>query len=637
MKLQLKPAALATLVLLSGLAVGAQADDRKVYIVQLKDEPAASYQGGVSGYAATQAQPGSSFQYHAPAAQAYVSYLGSAQASVASTVNATVLYNYTTVLNGFTAQLSDADAQTLRANPKVMAVVEDEPLKLLTISTPRFLGLSGDSGVWNLKDANGVALKGENLVIGVVDGGIWPENPAFFDQVDANGSPVKSGGTLAYGPPPASFKGGCVNATAFVASRDCNNKLIGAKAFNTTFKAQRTLDASDFADSPRNGIAVGDASPTGHGGHGDHTASTAAGNAMNPVTLYGVTPFGMASGMAPRARIAAYKVCWTFVDSTNADGTGAANTCFAGDDMAAIDQAVADGVNALNFSIGSTSTSPLNSLIEQAFFRASLAGVFVAAAADNSGLNASNVPVNSAFDHASPWITTVAAATHDRGQQGTVTLGDGRSFVGATANGNAVPQTATIRAEDAGLNGGAANLCFSSATAAAAAVPAQVLLDPAKVASKIVICTRGANARVDKSLAVKNAGGIGMILVDNGSGLVTEANSVPTVMVNATDGATIKTFAQTANATTALSAFAFATQTAPVIAGFSSRGPNLIDSNILKPDLAAPGVDVIAQYSPSLSQAQHDALVAAPSRPPRPMRQTLARRWPAHTWRGSRC
>ncbi len=629
MKLKLKPAALATLALLSGVGASAQAaeskadsaqvkngaaivamqasgvatalraDDRKPYIVLLKDEPAASYQGGLTGYVATQPAAGQSFKSRAPAVQAYVNYLSASQDAVAATVpQAEVRYKYSTVLNGFAASLSDDEVASLVLNPKVASVTPDEARKLDTISTPRFLGLDTAGGVWS-QSANGVALKGEDMVIGVVDGGIWPENPSVFDQVDASGAPVKSGGTLAYGPPPATFHGGCVDATGFVASRDCNNKLIGAKAFDSTFKSVgKTLHWTDFASSPRDSLGNGDLL-SGHGGHGDHTASTAAGNAMNPVTMTGVV-FGPGSGMAPRARIAAYKVCWTYADTAATDGSGSTNSCYVGDSVAAIDQAVADGVNAINFSISGSTTS-VNDLVEQAFYRASLAGVFVATSAGNSG------PGNTVA-HLGPWETTVAASTHDRFLQGTITLGNAATFNGASLNTKAVPQTATIRAEDAGMNGGAANLCFSDSAAAAGA--GQVLLDPAKVNGKVVICTRGNNARVDKSLAVFNAGGVGMIMADNGSGLVAEAHSVPTIMVSAADGATIKTYAQGSSPTAALSAFSIGSTPAPIMANFSSRGPNLGDANVLKPDLTAPGVDVIAQVTPPLTQTQRDALVA---------------------------
>ncbi len=313
---------------------------------------------------------------------------------------------------------------------------------------------------------------------------------------------------------------------------------------------------------------------------------------------------GSASGMAPRARIAAYKVCFTYVAPQATDGTGSENRCSSADSMAAIDQAVKDGVNAMNFSIGG-STNTTNDMVEQAFYRATLAGIFVAAAAGNDG------PTNTA-NHPRSLLTTVAAATHDRLLSGDVTLGNTAKYTGASLNVNALSSAPLIRAEDAGVGGANASLCFTSGDQTTYGTPAgSTLLDTTKVAGKIVICTRGTNDRVHKSLAVLNAGGVGMIEVDNGAGLVAEVHSVPTIHVSAADGAAIKAYAAAGGSPTAAeSAFYFGKQPAPTIAAFSGRGPNMADSNILKPDLAAPGVGVIASVTPAYTQDQRNQLAA---------------------------
>ena len=623
MMLKLKPAALATLVMLSTLSAGVHAstatigqsegpvfvgggqDGRKTYIVQLKAEPAASYKGGVAGYAPTQAASGTRFSFDSAAVQAYVGYLDGVQSSVVSTVaDAPVLYRYKVVFNGFSARLTDEQAISLKQNPAVADVQEERVLQLDTISTTNFLKLTAPGGLWS-QSQGGFAIKGENMVAGIVDGGIWPENPAFADRVDINGKPTfNPAGTLAFGPKPATFLGGCVAGEGFAPLTHCNNKLIGAKFFNAGFLAYQastlastnpaTTHWSDFA-SPRD--SVGGAS--GKGGHGDHTASTAAGNAGATAIVNGLA-LGEASGMAPRARVASYKVCWTYNDTTTTDGSGNRNSCFQTDTIAAIDAAVADGVNVINYSISGSQTSSADG-VEQAFYRASLAGVFVAASAGNSG------PGN-AVAHISPWLSTVGASTHDRNFQADATLGNGAKYFGASQNQVNLAQTALVRAEDVGVGGGNANLCYS-----VGATGGQVLLDPVKVNGKVVICTRGGNARVDKSLAVLNAGGVGMILADNGGGLVAEAHSVPSVHVSATDGTTIKAYALAnapPGATSAISAFYAGTKPAPLMAGFSSRGPNQGDSNILKPDMTAPGVDIIASVTPALTNAQRDQVVA---------------------------
>lgn len=593
---KMKFAVLAAMVLASGLAMSASTDGRKTYIVQLKGEPAVTYQGGLAGLAATAPPRGSSFAYRSVGVQAYVNHLRQQQGSVAATVGrAPVIANYHAVFNGFAARLTPDEVMALKANANVAEVFEDQARTTTTISTPKFLGLTAPGGLWS-QIVSGSAVKGEGTVIGVVDTGIWPEGPSFFDRVDGTGAPVSSGGTLAYGPAPVTFTGGCVAGEGFVPAQHCNNKLIGAKFYNAGFLASGLVKNWSEFYSPRDSIGGNLA----HGGHGDHTASTAAGNSLAPAVVAGIA-MGPASGMAPRARVAAYKVCWTYDDPSANDGTGSRNSCFSSDSMSAIDDAVKDGVNAINYSISGSQTS-VNDPVEQAFYRAALAGVFVAASAGNSG------PSN-AVAHISPWLTTVAASTHDRALQADVTLGNAAKYTGASINTTVLPFKPLIRSVDGGLlnadpNG--VNLCFSSPAA----------LDPAKVGGKIVVCARGTNARVDKSAAVLAAGGVGMILVDNGGGLVAEAHSVPTVHVTAADGAFINTYAASLTGTASLSAFYTGVKPAPVMAGFSSRGPNQGDGNVLKPDLTAPGVDIIAAVSPGLTVAQRNAIVAGTLVPP---------------------
>jgi hypothetical protein len=185
-----------------------------------------------------------------------------------------------------------------------------------------------------------------------------------------------------------------------------------------------------------------------------------------------------------------------------------------------------------------------------------------------------------------------------------VVLGNGATYTCASMNINPLPAAPMIRAEDAavaGANASLVTLCYSASSNGGVAV-----LDPAKVAGKIVTCTRGVNARVDKSLAVKEAGGVGMVEIDNGVGLVAEVHSVPTVHVTAADGAAIAAYAASQNSSASMTKFVPGTSAlkAPVMASFSSRGPNLYDANLLKPDLTAPGVDIIAGVTPELTAGQ---------------------------------
>ena len=592
---KLRFTSLAALMLLAGLSTSAFAQSRSTYIVQLAAEPVASYAGTVPGYSATLPAPGTRLNSRSAAAMAYKGYLDAQQTSVTSLIaGAPIVARYSTVYNGFAARLTAAEVQALKSSPLVVDVFADEARKLETISTPAFLGLSTPGGVWSQTIA-GLALKGEDIIIGVVDGGIWPESPSYADRVDGS-TPVFGTGSLAYGPPPAGWTGTCMAGEGFTPAAHCNNKLIGAQYFNAGFLASgNTKHWTEFY-SPRDSVA----GATGHGGHGSHTSSTAGGNSGAPVTLGG-NYVGTASGIAPRARIAAYKVCYTYVNAAAEDGTGSQNSCFTSDSVAAIDKAVADGVHVINYSISGSQTS-VNDPVEQAFLRSANAGVFVAASAGNSG------PVV-AVAHVSPWLTTVAASTHDRALAANATLGNGAVYTGASFNATALPATPVIRAEDAGLPGANATqlrLCYLT--------PA--VLDPAKVTGKVVVCTRGTNARTDKSAAVKAAGGVGMVLADNGAGLVADVHSVPSVHVSAADGAAIKTYAQAGGGTVAIGTYFNAGQPAPIMAGFSSRGPNAGDANMLKPDLTAPGVDIIATVTPGLSNAQRDAVANGTLVPP---------------------
>jgi hypothetical protein len=604
MTFQVRPIAFAVAILLSGAAGLTQAQEvRRPYIVQLQAEPAATYKGDIAGLAATAPAPGAAFDYHTAPVQDYVQYLGSKKSEVLATIaNATVIADYDVVLNGFTALLTDAEVLSLKANAAVADVQADQARQFDTVTTSAFLGLSKSGGLWS-QYAGGSLVKGEDMVVGIVDGGIWPENPSFADRVDADGKPTfDSNGSLAYTSAPVTFKGTCVSGQGFDPAKHCNNKLIGAQYFNAGFiAAGKTLNWSDYI-SPRDSnigtATVAGVVSTGHGGHGDHTASTAAGNANVPVTLAGAY-MGTATGMAPRARISAYKICWTYNDTAATDGTNATNSCYNSDAVSAIDAAVKDGVNVINYSISGSQTAS-NDAVELAFYRASLANVFVAASAGNSG------PAN-AVAHISPWLTTVAASTHDRNYVADVTLVTGTKYTGASLNNTVLPNAPMIRAEDAGVGGITASLCYSSGP-----IAGQALLDPAKVNGKIVVCTRGNNDRVDKSRAVLNAGGVGMILADTGAGLVADAHSVPSVHVTAADGAAIKAYvvAQAAAARASIGTFYNSPKPAPIMASFSSRGPNMGDANILKPDLTAPGVDIIAAVTPALTQAQRDAVAA---------------------------
>ncbi|MFC5462378.1 S8 family serine peptidase [Massilia niabensis] len=607
--MNLRPVSFAVLTLLSSLALTASAQEvRRSYIVQLADKPVASYTGGVAGLQATKPAAGQRLDVSAADVQAYIGYLEQKQNNVLSTVGtAQLTHKYKVVFNGFAALLTDAEVKALKGDPAVAAITADEERQLDTNYTPAFLGLDKPTeGLWN-QQSGGKEKAGDGVVIGIVDSGLWPENKAFADRVDANGEPTFDvSGTQVYGAVPAGWKGACETGEGFTAEH-CNNKLIGARYFNKTFKLSgRAQHWSDFT-SPRD--SVGGA--TGKGGHGTHTASTAGGNHGVSATMNGLS-MGKVSGIAPHARIAAYKVCWTYVDPTNPDGSGSRNGCFNSDSVAAIDQAVIDGVNVINFSISGSQTSVADA-VELAFFGAADANVFVAASAGNSG------PANTVA-HLSPWITTVGASTHNRLNGATVTTGAGIKYVGASLNTTALPQTPAISARDAGLvpfaslnpaDQLARRLCYTAADRTAYGGSPAAALDASLVNGKVVLCERGNSARTDKSRAVAEAGGAGMVLIDTANSLVSEIHSIPTVHISLADGTALRTYVQ-ANAGATVSIGTWSPQVgaapAPVMASFSSRGPNRGYNNILKPDLTAPGVDILAGYTPAQTQAERDAI-----------------------------
>ena len=551
-------AGLSTMTATAAFAAGEKGKGvNKAYIVQMIDLPVTAYSGGVRGYAATKPAKGRKIDPNGPAVVSYKALLNSKHDAALARVGASKkLYSYGYVFNGFAAELTEAQAQRLRQTPGVLAVTKDTARQMTTSSTPDFLGLRAADGAW-------AQAKGENVIIGIVDSGIWPEHPSFSDRTPD--------GKRAYQQIPG-WHGKCTPGDSFNGSH-CNQKLIGAQYFNSGYGGNAGIKA-EFPDEFN--------SPRDADGHGSHTASTAGGNENVPATGAAAV-LGRISGMAPRARIAAYKVCW---------GNHGQGGCFGSDSVAAIDQAVADGVDVINFSISGTSTNFLDP-VEVAFLFAADAGVFVATSAGNSG------PGSSTVAHPSPWVTTVAAGTHNRDGVGSVTLGNGASYQGASVAAPVGPRplvnsAAVAIAGATATQLGQAALCYGAADGA-------VVLDPVKVAGKIVVCERGVTGRVNKSLAVQQAGGVGMILVNTSPNSINaDLHFVPTVHLQDTARAAVKAYAAVSGATAVINASTLVYNApAPLTAAFSSRGPLLGgNGDLLKPDLMAPGQDILAAVSP---------------------------------------
>lgn len=549
------------------------------YIVVLAGKPAATYDGGTPGLAATKPQNGRKLDAERPEVQRYQAHLENQQESVAGAENIQIKHKYTAAINGFSADLTAEQAVKLAKDPAVLMVAPDTE-NAPDYSTTDFLKLSGASGLWNTT-FGGQENAGKGVVVGVIDSGYTPSNPFFAgdDVQPLNGEPqvgvpyrtadgkiamLKSDGDT--------FVGECQKGQGSGATfdgRECNSKVLSARYF-----------ADDFLKyvAPQNRAPEELISPVDVGSHGTHTASTAAGNANVHANL-GATDMGITSGVAPAAKVSVYKVCW---EDDNPDTGG----CYSSASVAAINQAILDGVDVLNYSI-SGSTSTTTDPVALAFLSAASAGIFVAASAGNSGPTASTV------NHGAPWLTTVAASSFSTELQGTVEFEDGSKFRGASLMAAPVPASNVVLAANAAAAGASSpELCAPN------------VLDPSKVAGKIVVCDRGVVDRVAKSAEVKRAGGIGMILVNlSTSSEDLDRHSVPTVHVNPPATQQIKDKI-TANPSIKVALVNKDTTGLPVapqpqVAGFSSRGPLLATgSDLLKPDVAAPGVAVLAGVSP---------------------------------------
>ncbi|HSC09088.1 MAG TPA: S8 family serine peptidase, partial [Steroidobacteraceae bacterium] len=312
---------------------------QKTYIVQMANDPIAAYKGRIAGLAATKPAPGQKVNPSSAAYKNYAAHLEKLHDQVLAAVGGGAkVYDYNVVFNGFAAVLTPGQAEMLRGQPGVLNVWEDEKLKPHTQSTPQYLGLTGGNGPWSH------GFVGENVVIGMIDSGVQPDHPSLAD-VPTHKKGDK-GPKIPYGPPPSGWTGtGCdFGNTAFNpndAAFTCNNKLLKAQSFSEGFL---------LGDAPEDVFAEGEfLSARDSDGHGTHTTTTAGGNNGVPAVIDG-DPVGNVSGMAPRARIATYKVCW---EAPDPDDSG----CAASDSMAAIDQAVEDGVDVINFSIGGLSPS----------------------------------------------------------------------------------------------------------------------------------------------------------------------------------------------------------------------------------------------------------------------------------------
>jgi hypothetical protein len=519
--------------------------DSAVYIVQMTDD-------GVLANEETAPETGTKVNPHASDVVAYVDHLNNSHDNALAAVGASAgkLYHYNYALNGFAAVLTPGQAAALEARDDVKAVWQDAFHQKTTNNSSDFLGLNDADGGLRAD----LGLTGEDVIIGVIDTGAWPEHPSFSDQSDLAFRPGQSGKRKRVYDAPEGWFGICQSGERW--SHHCNNKLIGARYFFSGF-SQAGVITNDY-------LSARDAD-----GHGTHTAGTAGGNEGAQASIGG-KDLGTVSGVAPRARIAVYKALWN-----GSQGGG-----YSSDLAAAIDAAVADGVDVINYSVGS-SAQQLLSPDTIAFLFAADAGVFVASSAGNSGPGPNTVGSPAGV----PWLTSVGASTQNTKLEGAAVLGDDTEIKGASMTDGA-DLTFLVDSADAG-----SELCF----------PGE--LDPAVVSGNIVLCKRGLIARVDKSLAVAQAGGAGMIFYNasDSQSLIADLHHVPSVHISNTDGLAVKAYI-TANGEAAMASITggeYVYADGPNMAGFSSRGFNGAQPDLIKPDITGPGVGILAGLTPT--------------------------------------
>lgn len=513
-------------------------------VIKLNYDPLATYAGDVAGYPATSPAVTGKPLTGASAERRYAGHVGAMEQAFVTRLrglvpDALVRSRLRTVYGGVAATVpANRIAEVLRI-PGVLAVQRDLVHRPLTDASPTFIGANTI-----YPGLGGKAKAGRGVIVGMLDTGVWPEHPSFAPTSVLSAPPPKADGTARacdFGDNPLTPA-----SDVFV----CNNKIIGGAAFLNTYLSNPARAAAEKYRTARDSQ-----------GHGTHTASTAAGDVVDSAVLLG-TDRGPIHGIAPGAWLSIYKVC-------------GAQGCYSSDAAAAVQQAILDGVNVINYSIGG-GTETVADPVELAFLDAYAAGVFVSTAAGNDGPTAGTV------EHLSPWVTTVGATTQARRFTSTLSLRS--TTASATFTGASITQ----------------GVGSSRPVLGSAAPYNRVLCDAPAAAGtftgKIVVCQEGGLAPVEKSFNVRQGGAVGMILYSTTGGELSTGNFwLPTVHL--ASGTALLAFI--AAHTSAMASFTTGAKTSgqgDVLAGFSSRGPS---GPFLKPDLAAPGVEILAGQTPT--------------------------------------
>ncbi|WP_100641509.1 S8 family peptidase [Alteromonas facilis] len=564
-----------------------------IYIVHLENDPVAIYNGGIEGLEATnpnqkartltEAKTSTKLDVNAPEVVAYASFLENRQAETISKVkqvagSAKVLAQYKYALNGMAIKVMPSEAEAISKLPGVKYVERDQ---LFTVDTDTGPGLIGAPSVWNGSANNGNEAAGEGVVVGIIDSGINTDHDSF---ADVSGDGYDHTNPLGEGV----YLGDCAGDFPEL----CNDKLIGVYSYPVI--TDNYDDTDVFPPGlPKNG--------EDYGGHGTHVASTAAGNILYDVPeslpelgsddSSGVETgfvFDRISGVAPRANIVSYQVCFggrSSAGDTYGDCPGAAIA-------AGIESAIADGVDVINYSISGGGFS-WNSSTELAYLSARNAGIFVATSAGNGGPGAATTP-----KHA-PWYTAVAAAEHGRSveypkQIGDFTGGDSElADITGVSNSGAITASIVYAGDFENPNDPDND-------------PAQCL-EPFPAGTfngEIVVCDRGSIARVQKAINVADGGAGGYVLANVAGGsntLNSDIYVIPGIHVDIDQGALLRDWLASgeghmATITASEGTLVIDDSRVDVLAGFSSKGPNTSFST-LTPTITGPGVNIYAAYA----------------------------------------
>lgn len=478
-------------------------------------------------------------------------YTSIISSSSSSSSPASIVHVYNAPIHGFSAILTREQVQIIRKIPGILSLYPDRVLHLHTTRSPSFLGLHqtpNSSSFPNTPESDSI--------IGFIDTGIWPEHPSFSDHN--------------IGPIPAHWNGHCQNGFKFNHTH-CNRKIIGATFFSGGYDAW-------FGQSDKTGNEF--RSPRDSDGHGTHVASIAAGAPVPRSGFFGFAS-GLARGIAPRARISVYKVCW-------------ASGCLLSDVCKAFETAISDGVDIISLSLGSSRLPFYLDILSVVSFRAFSKGIFVAASAGNEG------PALATVANEPPWVTTVGAGTIDRDFPAIINLKNNVSVFGTSIT--LMPNNKLVRKYYPLYLLGECHKTPRSPTTHKFNFSREL------IEGKIVVHQQERYVdRMSLGAAFRRAGAIAMI-ISNGNidpnGIVSEPHVIPTITIGVVEAKEIEAYIlSNENPMAKISSqgtIPMHAKPAPIVASFSSRGPNSLVPGVLKPDVIAPGVNILGAWTDAM-------------------------------------